>query len=318
MEKTRLGRTGLSVSVAGLGCGGHSRLGLGTGGSPRHAVSVVKAAMDAGINFIDTARVYGTEAIVGQAIAGRRDQVVLSTKLPVVQPGTSALGAQHVPAADFIASVEDSLQRLGTDHIDILHLHGVVASQYEYCLNELVPAMQQLQQQGKIRFLGLTERFIFDPQHSMLTRALQDDCWDVFMVGFNLINQSARQRILQKTADKNIGVLNMFAVRRALSRPEALLQLITEMADNELIDATRFDLRDPLGFLLDDSDADTIVEAAYRFCRHQRGVDVVLTGTGNTGHLNENAAAIQKGPLPGPCVARLQELFGGIDSVSGN
>ncbi|WP_114284278.1 aldo/keto reductase [Candidatus Halocynthiibacter alkanivorans] len=318
MEKTGLGRTGLSVSVAGLGCGGHSRLGLGTGGSPRHAVSVVSAALDAGINFIDTARVYGTEDIVGQAIAGRRDQVVISTKLPVVQPGTSALGAQHVPAADSIASVEDSLQRLGTDHIDILHLHGVVASQYEYCLNELVPAMQQLQQQGKIRFLGLTERFIFDPQHSMLTRALQDDCWDVFMVGFNLINQSARQRILQKTADKNIGVLNMFAVRRALSRPEALLQLIAEMADNELIDATRFDLRDPLGFLLDDSDADTIVEAAYRFCRHQRGVDVVLTGTGNTGHLNENAAAIQKGPLPGPCVARLQELFGGIDSVSGN
>src|SRR5258708_5890401 len=80
MERTTLGRTGLDVSIAGLGCGGHSRLGLTNGGSEDAAVAVVHRALDLGINLIDTARVYGTEEVVGRALASRRDDVVLSTK----------------------------------------------------------------------------------------------------------------------------------------------------------------------------------------------------------------------------------------------
>ena len=90
MQTVRLGRTGLDVTVAGLGCGGHSRLGMANGHDEAHASRVVDAAIDLGINFFDTARAYGTEGAVGKALRGRRDRVVLSTKaLPFVSTATA-------------------------------------------------------------------------------------------------------------------------------------------------------------------------------------------------------------------------------------
>jgi aryl-alcohol dehydrogenase-like predicted oxidoreductase len=70
--------------------------------------------------------------------------------------------------------------------------------------------------------------------------------------------------------------------------------------------------------LLRDTDAATLPEAAYRFCRHERGIDVVLTGTGSTEHLKENIAAILKPPLPTAALARLETLFGELDHLTGN
>src|ERR1700733_2754079 len=80
MDHVRLGRTSLSVSVAGLGCGGHSRLGQSQGATFDDSVQLVQAALDIGVTYVDTAEMYGTEEIVGAALVGRRDEVVLSTK----------------------------------------------------------------------------------------------------------------------------------------------------------------------------------------------------------------------------------------------
>ena len=86
MEYTTLGRTGLKVSVAGLGCGGFSRLGLGTGKSEAEAISLVHQAFSLGVNLFDTAAVYGTEEVLGKALkALPRDQVVITTR-----PGSRA------------------------------------------------------------------------------------------------------------------------------------------------------------------------------------------------------------------------------------
>ena len=83
MEYTTLGRTGLEVSVAGLGCGGFSRLGLGTGKSEADAIAIIREAMDLGVNLFDTAAAYGTEPVLGKALAGvARDKVVICTKAP--------------------------------------------------------------------------------------------------------------------------------------------------------------------------------------------------------------------------------------------
>ena len=79
-----------------------------------------------------------------------------------------------------------------------------------------------------------------------------------------------------------------------------------------------FDARDPLGFLVEHPEVRSVVEAAYRFCRHEPGAHVILTGTGSPDHLRENVAAILAPPLPGELTARLRELFGRVDSVSGN
>src|SRR5258706_10211894 len=116
MDYTTLGRTGLRVGVAGLGCGGFSRLGLGTGKSEAHAESIVRRALELGVNLFDTAAAYGTEAAVGRAIKGvARDQVVICTKAHM--PG----GDGTTAAKAVVDSLENSLRELDTDHIDVFH-----------------------------------------------------------------------------------------------------------------------------------------------------------------------------------------------------
>lgn len=318
MQTTALGKTGISVSVAGLGCGGHSRLGQTAGASTEASADIVRAALDLGITFIDTAPVYGTEEIVGAGLVGRREQVVLSTKTQIVKPGTSVLGKDFKSPEALVADVEDSLKCLKTDYIDVFHLHGVMLAQYQHCFDHLVPVLERLKADGKIRFLGLTERFIFDPAHEMLSRAVDDGCWDVVMAGFNMINPSARRRVFAQTDQNGVATLVMFAVRRALSNPEALVELIAEMIKAGVIEESRLDIADPLGFLTDDGDAMSVVEAAYRFCRQEPGADVVLTGTGSVDHLKENIAAIQGEALSAQSLTRLETIFGSVDSVSGN
>ena len=288
MDYTTLGKTGLKVSVAGLGCGGPSRLGMrGDVGAEDHAVRLIRQALDLGVNFLDTAQNYGTEGVVGKAIAGMaRDRVVISTKKTLPTPDDAD------PAAAIVQGLEKSLKLLGTDYIDIYHLHGVEPKDYEFAQNRLIEPMRRLQQQGKIRFVGVTEGFVVDTRHTMLADSLEKELWDVVMVGFSLLNPSARKQVFPLTLKSGVGVLDMFAVRRALSQPQRLKEMCAELVDNGAIERTALDLDDPLGFLLKETDASTLPEAAYRFCRHERGVDVVLTGTGNADHLKENIAAI--------------------------
>src|SRR6185436_14444260 len=115
-----------------------------------------------------------------------------------------------------------------------------------------------------------------------------------------------------------VGVLDMFAVRRALSQPTRLKEMCAELVAKGAIAKGALDLDEPLGFLLEETDAATLPEAAYRYCRHEQGVDVVLTGTGNVGHLKENLSAILKPPLPKPALDKLERLFGGLDYLTGN
>lgn len=310
MEFTTLGRTQLKVSVAGLGCGGHSRLGTARGASTTEAADVVRHALNLGINFIDTAAAYGTEPAVGLGVEGQRESVVISTK-------AAASGREGLrPVPEIVASLENSLRQLNTDYIDVFNLHGVTLSDYDHAVNEVVPELHRQQQLGKIRYLGVTEAFIRDPGHDMLKKALVDDLFDVVMVGFNLLNPSARTSVFPLTLKNNVATQIMFAVRRALSQPEALLELVGELVEQQLVQG--LDLTDPLGFMSEHLEIKSIVEGAYRFCRHEPGATVVLTGTGSQDHLTENVASILAPPIPPEVASTLEELFGQIDSVSGN
>ena len=312
MQTVRLGRTNAKVSVAGLGCGGASRLGMAAGADSEQAAGVVRRAIELGVTFIDTARNYGTEEAVGIGIRGRRDEVFLSTK------SSAGRGDKMFTAAELTESLEGSLRRLGTDRVDVFHLHGVRPEQYDYCAEVLVPEMRRQQAAGKIGFVGATEQFGGDTSHKMLARALPDDLFDVVMVGFNLLNPSARTKVFPETQKHDVGTLIMFAVRRTLSQPGALQLVVAELIERGEVDAGKIDPGDPLGFLRERADVGSLTEAAYRFCRYEPGADVILTGTGNVEHLEANLAAIQGPPLPPDIIERLRSLFGGVDSVSGN
>jgi aryl-alcohol dehydrogenase-like predicted oxidoreductase len=314
MDYTTLGRTELKVSVAGLGCGGPSRLGLrNASDSTDHAVALIKQAFDLGVNFFDTAQSYGTEPVVGKAIRGiPREKLVISTKKTLPPPDHAN------PEDELRRGLEHSLKLLETDYIDIYHLHGVEPKDYDHAKNRLMPVMRRLKQQGKIRFIGVTEGFVPDPQHRMLQDSLKEDLWDVVMVGFNFLNPSARKTVFPLTLPSQAGTLNMFAVRRALSQPKRLKELVDALIAKGEIPRGVVNADDPMDFVLCDSDAATLPEAAYRFCRHEPGVDVVLTGTGNPAHLQENIAAILKPALPRPVLDKLKKLFGNLDYLTGN
>jgi len=317
MDFIRLGRTNENVSVVGVGCGGHSRLGMAKGASSQKAADIVRHALDLGITFIDTALVYGTEEAVGLGIEGKRDRLFLSTKSWVAR-GPAQAGADMITPAELTENLNTSLRRLKTDHVDVFHLHGVSLAQYEHAVKILLPEMKRQQKAGKIRFLGITEVFAFDTDHKMFARALPDNHFDVIMVGFNLLNPSARKTVLPLTIKHDVGTLVMFAVRRALNSIDGAREAVRELIARRVVDRESVDPQDPLDFLRATPGVKSQIEAAYRFCRHEPGAHVILTGTGNAAHLKDNVKSILAPPLPAAAQARLKEIFGAVDSISGN
>ena len=159
MNKRSLG--GLEVSELGLGCMGMSAFYGST--DEGEAIATIHRASELGINFLDTAQLYGpmtNEELVGRAIRGRRDDYVIATKFarriePDTQPGEiSTLGPVDGSAEHVRRSIDGSLQRLGIDHVDLYYQHRVDP---RVEIEETVGAMAELVEQGKVRYLGLSE-----------------------------------------------------------------------------------------------------------------------------------------------------------------
>src|SRR5947208_550373 len=254
MDYTTLGRTGIRVSVAGLGCGGFSQLGLGTGKSEADAIGIIRAAIDLGVNLFDTAAAYGTEPVLRKALDGvPRDRVVICTKAPfgVSNPNSTAESA--------VASLERSLRELGTDYIDVYQLHGVAPHAYDHALQVLAPALLREKEKGKFRHLAITETAPHDPHHEMAQRACRDRVWDVLMFAFHMMHQNARQSVFPLSREHRVGTLLMFVVRNIFSRPERLAATMQELAADGLVPRELADNPDPLGFLVHPGGAASVI-----------------------------------------------------------
>jgi L-galactose dehydrogenase len=152
MEYRKLGRTDLQVSLLGFGT---APLGDVYGTTePSEGKRAVHFAIENGINFFDSSPYYGltlSEERLGQALLGWRDKVVLATKC-----GRYGLDAFDFSAARVTASVDESLQRLRTDYIDLFQAHDVEFGDVDQIIHETVPAMRKMQEQGKVRYIGIT------------------------------------------------------------------------------------------------------------------------------------------------------------------
>ena len=157
MKYTTLGRNGIKVSRLGLGCMGMSAFYTGAGTDDAGSIQTVQRAIDLGVTLIDTAEVYGpytNEELVGRALEGRREKVVLATKFGLISHDNGTERRIDSSPKNVRVAVEGSLERLGTDHIDLYYQHRVDPSTP---IEETMGVLKELVEEGKIRHIGLSE-----------------------------------------------------------------------------------------------------------------------------------------------------------------
>ncbi|REE86532.1 L-galactose dehydrogenase [Paenibacillus taihuensis] len=274
MEYTTFGRTGLRVSKLGLG-------GAPIGGDFRdidesEIEQVVHESLELGINFIDTAPLYGmgkSEERIGRALAGgRRDKVVLATK---------AVRYDFEYTCDnVLRSAEESLKRLQTDYVDLMQLHDVEKQPYELIINETIPALLKLKEQGKIRFLGVTTRDL-----PLLKRYMETNAFDAiqFYARYMLLDYSAANEIIPLAREKNIAVINGSVLGMGLIAESPAKFL------GEEIRAEAAQRMEKLAFLRR-SEPKGLIEPGMRFSLQHPDIHVTLTGTASSRSLRANAS----------------------------
>ena len=313
MDYTTLGRTNLKVSVAGLGAGGGSQLGLDRGKSRQEAADIVRLALDLGVNVIDTAEAYMTEDLIGEALVGRdRSKIVLSTKHHVA-PYRSNSGL--FTPEQVVAGLDESLRRLRTDYIDVYYLHALTLPRMDHAVHAIAPALLKERDKGKFRFLGATEAPTVELQHQGMRAAIATGLFDVVMTGFGMFHQNARELVFPMTMERNIGAMLAFVVRNIFADKEHMRAEIGRLAGEGKLPAELAGKDNPLDFLIHEGGARNLVDAAYRFARYEPGAHVVLFGTGDAEHLRSNVASILSPPLPAADHAKVKELFGALVGV---
>jgi len=299
MEYTRFGKTGLRVSKLGLG---GAPIGGGFGEIDEAEIDrLVHEAIDLGINFIDTAPLYGSgksEERIGRALSGgKREQVVLATK--AVRCDLS------YGYASTIDSVEQSLKRLRTDRIDLLQIHDVEKQPFETIVNETIPALRKLRDDGKIRFIGVTTRDL-----DLLKRYMLLDEFDAiqFYARYMLVDFSAEREILPLAREKDIAVVSgsIMGMGVLADDPAEFIDEGTIRAGRERMDKLRF---------LSGGRKGGLVEPGMRFSFGNPDIHVSLTGTIRADILRRNAAYCDGAGLRPEDERRVRELFAGYPSL---
>lgn len=306
----RLGRTGLEVSEISVGAA------RGACADRREFIATVRAAVDAGVNFVDTAEKYedgASEEALGEALRGL-DDVLVETKYRPYDAWGGDAAYTGSPAA-LVAALEGSLRRLRRDHVDVLLGHGIrtLETFERFMADGCYEALARLRDEGKARFIGISELSEADGTHEVLQRAVPTGAFDVVMLTLNFLLQTAAETVLPLCRKHDVGVVVMMPLNQAsgdaglVSLPAALESVRRHVAAGHLPAAEPY--TDPR--LLDFLQPYSIPEAALRFVLcHEVGTCCV--GMCKASRVAENLRAVHPPYLDEARLGRLRELFGDI------
>lgn len=280
---------------------------------------IVHRAIDMGVNLVDTAPGYkDSETVLGEALEGTwRTRVTLSTKY-YPYDGEDKL---NLKGSDCVSTVEKSLIRLKTDHLDILHLHWVHSPEdiEKVPDSDLGNTLLRLKKDGKVLHLAVSEASELDGEHKMLIKTLPTKFFESIMTTYNILLQNSDQKVFELAKETNTGVLVMMALnqptggRSGLISRECAMENIRHLIDEKVLPDSPTYLNPSLfDFLVEGSDR-TMAQAALRFVLDHPVVTSTLVGTSSAKHLDENLAVSYMPSLPRPIHARARELFGTIN-----
>lgn len=308
MNYRTLGRTGLRISEIGLGTMVHA----GHFGPMNDAESLgaIAAALDLGVNFIDTSNAYGDgygETLLGKALKGKRDRVVLATKGGNIMTGPKRGTTDF--SLDYIAQVMDeSLNRLQTEYVDLYQLHNPKVPDIQN--DELYALLQRRRQEGKVRFLGVSVNTMEEG-----VAAVKGGRYDAIQIEYNILVQDPALRVLPLAQEANVGIVARVPLRRGLLAGKITAkdrerftgadvrarQFGGEVLDKELakVERVRFIVKPPV---------QSLAQGAVAFCLAHPAVSTVIPGARNAEQMRDNASASDV-RLPQADAEKLRELW---------
>lgn len=294
MDRRKLGSTDLMVSRLGVGL---SEIGRELSQDEESRASkLLNAALDSGINFLDTAACYGnSEELVGRTISNRRDEFVLSTKAGHVAGNYSGKPWTAETVRD---SIDRSLRRMQTDYLDIVHLHScnvIVLKQ-----GEVIQALQDARQAGKTRYIG------YSGDNEAAEWAVESGVFDTLQTSFNLVDQKARKGLLSEASEKGMGIIIKRPIANAAwgaeespsSYAHEYYRRYKVMAENGSISAA----------------PDNPILLALGFVLAHDAVDTAIVGTSNPQHMKDNIRMMENRLPIDPLV--IEELHQRFDEVA--
>jgi aryl-alcohol dehydrogenase-like predicted oxidoreductase len=323
MQFRLFGRTGMQLSMLGFGCGAVG--GLMVRGDPADQERTIARAIDAGVNYFDTAVQYGngeSEKNLGRVLQKLKPaSVVVGTKVRL-PPGEFDRIGEAVTM-----SLEGSLARLGLERVDILHLHNAITARgggpalsAEQVLGDVVPAFERLRQQGKIRFLGITA--VGDT--SALHQVIDAGAFDSAQIVYNMLNPSAAEalptnypaqdygRLFDHTKAAGVGVVGIRVLAGGALSGSTERHPIASPAPEPIGSAMSYDAdverARRLIPLVTDGFASSLTEAATRFALSHPAMGTILVGVATPRQFEDALAAIQKGPFSQAALDRLSSL----------
>jgi aryl-alcohol dehydrogenase-like predicted oxidoreductase len=331
MEKRIYGRTGMNISILGFGCGAVG--GLMVRGAPADQDKAIGRAIEAGINYFDTAVQYGMGA----------SETNLGRTLKSLKPAEAFVGTKvRLPAADFgriaeavTESLDGSLARLRMDHVDIFHLHNAITVSgggdtlsVAQVLNDVVPAFEGLRKAGKTRFLGITA--VGDT--AALLQVIDAGKFDSAQVSYNMLNPSAGEalpagypaqdygRMFDHTKQAGVGVVGIRVIAGGALSGSDHRHPIASPAPEPIGTASSYDAdlarARRLMPLVTEGFAASLPEAATRFAITHPAMGTILVGMATVDEFDGALSAVRKGPLPANALARLAALREGFSGES--